>query len=291
MGSSGTMADFLGSHPQYANQLQGVNGSKDVFNLPTGERLDLVGDVGGANRHNWNGTGVNAQGIPDQPAGGGGGGLPAAFGSVADYMGSKSGTGGFGDLKGTLSSLLNSGGNFNQAAVNRRVSNAADTLNRNRQSQLRTNQAMLADRGLIGSGPEASAMTSLESLLGDTYNTAVNDIYANESQQADQRLMTALQIAAGLTTQEAQQAIDWFKAQADLSLGQGQLALGNRNADITNTLGLGNLALGNSQNANNYALGQGRLDLDWASLDQATKNQLLDQYLNAANQARSGNIG
>ena len=153
-------------------------------------------------------------------------------------------------------------GAFNQQVVNRRVDNVRDTLNKQRQSRLSTNQALLADRGLIGSGPEGVAQANLEDDLYGTFTGAVNDIYANESENADKRMMQALSLATGMSLEQASQYIDMFRAQTDRDLGFGNLALGNKEADNSFNLGLGNLALGNSRAANDYNLGLANYGLD-----------------------------
>lgn len=178
--------------------------------------------------------------------------------------GSGSGSGdGMDDMMGQLKKLFPDG-MFNQDLVTRRVSNASDSLQRQQKSQLANNQAYLADRGLIGSGPEAGAYTNMSDRLNQNFNQSVNDIYADESGKADNRMMQALQMATGLSVSQAQMVIDRFRANTEHDLGFGNLDARNREADMNYglgmfnannnfTLGQGNLALGNvnSQNQNN----------------------------------------
>lgn len=167
------------------------------------------------------------------------------------------------DIMGQLKGLFPNGA-FNQDVVNRRVSNASDAMNRNKHSQLQNNQAYLADRGLVGSGPEATAYTNMEDRLNQNFNSSVNDIYATEGENADNRMMQALSLATGMSTAEAQMTIDRFRANTEHDLGFGNLAARNKEADQSYglgmtragndfTLGQGGLALGNinSQNQNN----------------------------------------
>ena len=65
MSSGESLDDFVKNHPDFAT---GVTINKDRATLPGGEVLDLVGDIGGANTHEWTGTGYNASGVADAPA-------------------------------------------------------------------------------------------------------------------------------------------------------------------------------------------------------------------------------
>lgn len=290
MSTSGTWDDFIGSHPQYKGQVTARNGSKDVFNIPGGEVLDLVGDQGGKNAHNWTGTGFNQQGIPDAPAGRP---PPSLFGSVNAYMGGQQGGPGSNlgtsDLMSTLKGLF-PGGLFNQDTVSRRTENAREDLARQSKSRNATNRAALASRGLIGDGPEQTAQNRAESDIADQYSNAVSGIYADESDNADQRMMQALQLAAGLSSEEAKLIVDQFRAQTERSGMEGSLALGNRNAGIDEMLGLGNLALGNTRASNDYNLGKGQLDLGWNNADIEEWLATQGLKLQGANISSRGNV-
>lgn len=198
-----------------------------------------------------------------------------------------------------LESLFKDGG-FNDEAVRLRTTNAVDQLERMRQSRLATNQASLASRGLIGSGPETTGINGIDESTYDLMTGAVNDINAAEREAADARRMQALQIGAGLTAEQARNAVDWFNAQTTRGLGEGQLALGqnqlalNRDLgfgqlNLDRDLGFGNLALGNRRADIDYALGQGNLALGGQRLDLDRllgMGQLdLDRYLGTGNLA------
>ena len=180
-------------------------------------------------------------------------------------------------LDARLKSIFDSGGEFNQGIVNRRTENARENLGRQRKSTLNNDRAYLADRGLIGSGPEATAVDLLDQNISDKYANAVSGIYANESENADQRMIQALQQAVGLSESDAANIVNSFSA------------------STARTLGLGNLALGNSKNANDYNLGLGQLGLnrdvalnnaDNAQVDQLI--QLLQQLYGGANTSSQG---
>lgn len=225
------------------------------------------------------------------PQGGSGGfaTLPTSLGNFAASGGSsfQRSAPSFDDLHSALSGLF-PGGAFNKDLVTRRTSNAADALARQRKSSLATNQARLAERGLIGSGPEGSAAESLDQRLYNDYSNQVNDIYANESAAADQRMVQALQIAAGLSANEAQTAVDAFRANSERDIGFGNLALGNKRADQDFSLGQGNLALNNATAANTYNLGLGRLGLDRDAQMWTQQNMGLDQLIALIDQLYRG---
>lgn len=275
MSSTGTMDDFMKSHPEFSNYVKPQGSSKDRFSLGGDEVLDLVGDVGGKNSHGWNDTGFNAQGVPNGPAGGGSGmpagSPPGLFGSIADFSASQGQGGAAGkpnsaDIFSNLKGLFPNGA-FNQDTVNRRTEIAREDLQRQSKSRNATNKAALANRGLIGSGPEITAQNRSEESIAGQYGNAVSGIYANESDNADQRMMQSLQLAAGLSSDEARLLVDKFRAMTEADLGHGQLALGHTKANQDYSLGMGNLALGNTRAANDYSLGAGNLALDWSKFD------------------------
>lgn len=220
------------------------------------------------------------------PSGGGGYGGGSGGGASVGSSSSRS-TPTFGNLHEEIAKLF-PGGLFNQEAVTRRTSNAADALTRQRKSLGASNKALLAERGLIGSGPEGSAQESLDERLYDRFANEVNSIYANESELSDQRMMEALQIAAGLSADEARAAIDSFRAQSDRDLGFGNLALGNKRADQDFSLGSGRLALDNTLGINNYNLGLAKFGLDRDYTQWQMENGGLDQLIALIQQLYQG---
>lgn len=172
------------------------------------------------------------------------------LGATPGAGGPQGGSSGPVDIKAELAKLF-PGGLFNQDVVNRRTENAAEALGRQRKSRVASNRAELADRGLIGSGPEHSAMDSMEDDLYNQYTNAVSGIYADESQNADARMMQAMGLYSDLDQADLDRMVDWFTAQT-----------GRYGAETDRTLGLGNLALGNTRAANDYNLGLGQFGLD-----------------------------
>lgn len=147
------------------------------------------------------------------------------------------------ELMGSLRGMF-SGGGFNQDLVNRRTEGAREDLNRMGKSRNATNRAALANRGLIGDGPEMTAQNRAESDIADLYSQAVSGIYGDESERADKRMMDSLGLAAGL-----------FGKNADLGLARDRLALDE-------ALGIGDLGLRNSGQTNAYNLDLARFGLD-----------------------------
>ncbi len=182
---------------------------------------------------------------------------------------------------------MSNGGGFNQGIVNQRTNVATDAMQKALKSRQASDRAILADRGTLGSGPELTAMNRASEGEQNDLQDAITGINANESQAADQRLIQALQLAAGMTESEATNAINWFRAQSDNQLGQGQLALGNKNADQNYSLGLGDLALGNTKAGNDYNLGTGNLQLGYDTLNSNNDNTTLQDLIDLISK-RSG---
>lgn len=171
------------------------------------------------------------------------------------------------DVYGYLKGLF-PGGAMNTDIINRRLDSVRSGLDSARKSTTKNNEAYLAEHGLAGSGPQASANENMESRLFGQFGSAYNDIYADESQNADKRMMTALTTAAGLSEAEAEDAIANFRANTERDLGFGNLAARNKEADQSYDLGQGNLNLGRTNANNSFILGSGNL----AALDRNNTN-------------------
>jgi hypothetical protein len=155
------------------------------------------------------------------------------------------------------------GGQPNQDIINRRTEGARENLNRFAKSRTATNQAALANRGLIGDGPEQTAQNRVEEDLADRYSQATSQIYADESGRADDRMLEALRMAAGIETS-------------------------GLDRDLSRTLGLGNLAVQNDRNQNDYSLGMGGLGLDRDRLGWDIQSGGTDQLLTLLQLMMSG---
>jgi hypothetical protein len=182
-------------------------------------------------------------------AGGGGGGTS----SSRPFMGD--------DVRGKIMELLNTGGQFNTNLLNSRAETLREQLEGTRNIESQTLDAVLADRGLTG-GANIQARMNQGERLNQQHATQLRQLVSDESQMASDRMMQALTTGAGMTIEEANQAVDWFNAQANRDVGMGQVANAARGNEIDQLLGLGNLGLGQATLSSNYALGQGRLGLD-----------------------------
>lgn len=294
MGSSGSFDDFVKQNPEFSG-VQKVGGGKgDKYQLPSGEIMDLqiAKGLNGENaQHGWTGVGeVGSNGQisyypPSAPAmgqfGGSGGSASAQSGSAPAN---------FQSIMGVLQGLF-PGGAYNQNIVNSRTEGAREDLARFQKYQNQNDRAALANRGLIGSGPEASAQGKLTQDIADKYQNAVRGIYNDESQNADQRMMQALGLASNMTDEQARQAIDWFNANSNRDLGMGNL-------DLNRTLGVGNLALGNMKATNDYNLGLANYGLNRDQLEYALEQGDIDSILkilgvreNATNTSAQGYQG
>lgn len=339
------MAGLKGWVAQHGGKVLGDNGTVQT---PYGESIDmLINAKGSAGGHGsgsagWGGLDEGNRAAMGMPPGGGGpgGGYDHALPGQnyppggGGYPGGGSGGSGGGSGSGSSStkhifdmdalqkqlSGLFKGGAFNQDIVNRRVENANESLQRQRKSQLATDRAMLAERGLIGSGPEITAIDRLNNNTDDKYTNAVSGIYADESEKADSRMMQSLQLAAGLTESEARALIDQYhneterqgvnndynlgnrrvdtdnrRIDSESALGWGNIGLGYRRANDDFTLGKGNLALGNLNAVNGYNLGLGRLGLDRDKLHYDMESgdidrlmQILQHYMHGADTSAGG---
>jgi len=187
-----------------------------------------------------------------------------------------------------LFGIIGEGGRFNTDILNRRTELAREGLERQRKSREASNRAALASRGILGeggaSGPELTATRRLEGDIADRFTNAFSGIFADESRNADLRLIQALSQTGQLTSDESRQAIDSFRAFQNAQLGLGQLDLGQKDIDLREllgtgrldldrdlgfgsldlqrTLGLGNLALGNLAQSNAFNLGSANFGLD-----------------------------
>jgi hypothetical protein len=267
MGSSGSMDDFLKNNPEFSG-VHATNSKNGTYQLPSGELMDLQiakGANGDNAAHGWTGVGEVHNGqasyYPPAPAMGQFGGPGGAAGGPNPNFNQ--------DIKSTLQGIFSNQGNFNQDVVNRRTENARENLARFQKSQSANDKSVMASRGLVGSGAELTGQGKLGQDIANSYQNAASGIYADESHAADQRMMQALTTAAGMSEQEAQQAIDWFNSQT-----------GRTNMENNFTLGQGNLALNDSKNKNDYDLGRRGIDFNYdqlnSNLDDKSVQDLID---------------
>jgi hypothetical protein len=244
------------------------NGGDTIWLPNGGGMIDILGNFksGRDVKNNWTAAGFNG----DNPNGGGN----RAPGPMNYASGGAGGP--QNDITEQLKKLFPDG-MFNKDLVTQRTGAVRDDMERFRKSRLSSNQAALAERGLIGSGAEASAQNRAEGDIADQYMSAAQNIYGDEARAADSRMMQAMGLAGQMSMADAQNAIDWFKAQSDRDLGYGNLALGNRRVDSDYTLGRGQ-----------YDLGRARLDLDRDQGDMDALIRILQQLYGGANTSAGG---
>lgn len=207
---------------------------------------------------------------PDHPLAQGGTQVPGTSTGGSTGSGSSSTTPFMGDdIRGKIMELLNAEGALNTRVMDSRTESLREDQERSRQVGTQSLDATLAERGLTGGGGDISARVNLENELGRTHGTQLRDLYSEEAQRADDRMMQALVTGAGMTVSEAQQQIDRFNAEtgrfnADTQRTgvEGNLANERARLALDELLGKGGLGLGQAQLAASYGLGQGRLDLD-----------------------------
>lgn len=127
-----------------------------------------------------------------------------------------------------LNELIASGGVLPQddQRLAMQVEAARSPLDVLRQSQLEQGQAAMAQRGLLGQGPEADYMERLEGQLAPMYTQAAQQIALEEGERADTRYRQALdQLNQQATTQRMSADQRYAQArslQADMALDQAQ---------------------------------------------------------------------
>lgn len=223
MSGSGSLDDFVKNNSSFAS---GVSVNKDRATLPTGEVLDLVGDIGGRNSHEWTGTGYNAQGVADQ----GGGGAPSSF----------SGGGGGGVPQGSefqqqvRAQLMAQLGQLSQPVTGQDPAisgvNQAYRVARERSAQQERGAA--AERAAFsglnsggqGSGSYDSAAQGIQEQAGQDIAGHDAGVVMQEVQQRRGALQNLLQMALQTGDAESARALQLQIAQMDNQLRQSQLA-------------------------------------------------------------------
>ncbi len=156
--------------------------------------------------------------------------------------------GGAQSFEDILKSMLDSGGGFNQKLVDQRVGAARGTMEGQKRASLDDMMARMSGMGQLGSGAEASALGRLSTDLGTGLDQNIQDIYGDESKNATDRTVAAIQ---GLNTAQGNDI--------QLSLGQQQLALSTLHENNAWNEFLANYGLDSAKVANDIQQGNSGL--------------------------------
>lgn len=180
-------------------------------------------------------------------------------GGISDVIGAGGGptTEFGGQTQDAISRLLDRGGAFDENILGRRLESSIEGLNTLESSRINNLEARLADRGLIGSGPQKGGLEGIARDIAGIGATEFRNIIAAEQEQANQRFNTGASLAAGLTAQQPQNLLD--------ATGQG-----TGRQDI-----LSRIALDTLRNQQDFAETVGRFGLD----RDLARNQIEDQRL------------
>jgi hypothetical protein len=123
-----------------------------------------------------------------------------------------------------LRELLESGGTIpsDQDRLAMQIETARSPIDRLRAAQLSQGQAAMAERGLLGQGPELDFMQRMESRLAPMYADAAQQISLEESDMANERYQQALQ---QLNQQAAQQRLSTDQRYQQARTLQSEIAL------------------------------------------------------------------
>jgi hypothetical protein len=129
-------------------------------------------------------------------------------GALANFIGAE-GTTGFGrTVQQGLTDLIERGGELPADQVARRYESARELLDKGRRTMVNDLRGDLGSRNLLSEpgipqGAEIGGLSRITDKLAPEFSRALRDIYADESAKSDARMMTALQMATGFSTDQA----------------------------------------------------------------------------------------
>jgi len=163
-----------------------------------------------------------------------------------------------GQVETELEKLLTSGGAAptDRSREAMELEAARSPLDRLRQAQLAQGSAAMAQRGILGMGPEAAYRERLESRLAPAYAEAGQQLELAKLDRQDQRYQQAIQSGQAMSTQEA--ALQEQRLGTAMQLATGMSAEQSRN--VLNTVS----TLGERQQMlNDMALGSLDRNIEW----------------------------
>jgi hypothetical protein len=130
----------------------------------------------------------------------------------------------------TLKRIIDEDGGINSERLGRRVTGARERLEKARRSQTEQAQAELASRGLLSTpgivqGSELQTLGNIGEGFAEEFGTAMRDIEVAESQAADERLMSALGLATGMSRDQAQTMLGAIGAENQRQAVLAQIAI------------------------------------------------------------------
>ena len=129
-------------------------------------------------------------------------------GALAKLIGDEGSTNFGRDVQGSLMDQLDRSGNIDDPAVARRFESARELLDKGRRTMVNDLRGDLASRNLLSEpgipqGAEIGGVGRITEQIAPGFSRALRDIYTDEAARADTRLMTSLQMATGMASDQA----------------------------------------------------------------------------------------
>ena len=129
-------------------------------------------------------------------------------GALANFIGAEGRTSFGGTVQDALAGILERGGELPADQIARRFESARELLDKGRRTMVNDLRGDLASRNLLSEpgipqGAESGGLTRITERLAPEFSRALRDIYSDESAKSDARMMTALQMATGFSTDQA----------------------------------------------------------------------------------------
>ena len=129
-------------------------------------------------------------------------------GALANFVGSEGKTGFGNTVQDALGGVIERGGELPNDQIARRFESARELLDKGRRTMINDLEGDLVSRNLMSEPgiPQGAHIGGLERItenIAPEFSRALRDIYTDESAKADTRMMSALQMATGFSTDQA----------------------------------------------------------------------------------------
>lgn len=156
-------------------------------------------------------------------------------GALAQFIGNDGSTAFGGDVEDALRMLMARGGELDPDQMNRRYESARELLDKGRRTMVNDMRGDLASRNLLSEpgipqGAEIGGLERITEHLAPEFSRALRDIYSDEAGRSDDRLMNALSMATGYSSDQARNLL--------AAIGEGtarQTALAGLSLDLLKT--------------------------------------------------------